>query len=441
MCGLLPHAYRYEEGRLLAELRGGVFAIVGWPAPRAEWRPNRGKAEAGRPDFRLVYPTGQEPGAALAEFRATLPAGVARILEPFASHQWNLLELLAARPEGLQLASHNPSLAYLLANNDHFRKNLTKAPAYLAEWRLDYTQERLLEWLGFPGQPAVVKLFRRIEPSALGLAMARLLRVALKCDPSVLPLLAHQRRINRGVLSLVVMPQCRPLLTPTLLQEVAARPDGSLVDDPGERLLGLLAKIAELDLPARPGPVRSLRQLDRLAEQVEAGVEAHRIRQEALRAQHAARLLQREADRLREQDERQNADNSRQDDAVMRFANSIPPPPDTGDIIRLRTRADAEQEGRAQHNCVADSAKRIAANREFVYRVLKPQRATLELGIGKKGIWFVKQLKLARNREVSPLTRSYVEGWLNAYQATILHRRAEAAAIKRASPFEDEVPF
>ena len=132
---------RFEDGSLLVTQRSESIAMTGWPKPLAERRKGRGKGEEYRPDFRLVYPTGQEPAPALADFRATLPPEVAAVLEPFASHQWNLLELLAARPEALQLASHNPVLAYLLANNDHFRRNLTKPPSYLAQWRLSVANQ------------------------------------------------------------------------------------------------------------------------------------------------------------------------------------------------------------------------------------------------------------------------------------------------------------
>jgi hypothetical protein len=385
------------------------------------FRPAKGVLCEFRPDFTLIFPAGGEPSPALAEFRLTLPPEIVAILESFVTHQWSLLELLAARPEAIQLATHNPVLAYLVANNDHFRKNLTKPPAYLAQWRLDYTQERLLEWLGFPGKPAVVKLFRRIEPASLLLATARLLRLALNSDPSLLPLLAHQRRINRGVLSLVVMPQCRAWLTPKLLEEIGAKPDGTIADDPGERLMGLLAKFAGAGFPLVPRALRSLQQLDRLALDVEASMEEARSLREAQRVQD-------EAQRIRQQAEQRIRAVRRQEASITRLANSSPPPLDSADVIRLKTKADAVQEGQEQRNCVADSAQSIVANKVFIYRVLRPQRATLELEMGEKGWWYVKQLKLARNREVSPLTRAHVDRWLNAYHASVIHRRAMVEA-------------
>ena len=219
-----PRSWTLEDGCPAAELRDGRVLLTGWPEPRAEWHPARGPREICRPAFRVVYPAGQAPHPALDRFRATLPEEVAAQVTPFATHQWNLLELMAARAEAVQLAAHNPVLTYCLANNDHFRKNLTKPPAYLAQWRMDLTQARLLEWLGFPARTACVKLFRRIDPAPFTLGTARLLRIALNTDPALLGSLAHLRHIHRGVLSLVLAPKCKPGSRPRCLTKCPAAP-------------------------------------------------------------------------------------------------------------------------------------------------------------------------------------------------------------------------
>jgi hypothetical protein len=401
--------------------------MVGWPAPAAEWRTRAGMTEAIRPEFRFIYPDGKAPDPVLAQFRATLPAEIARLLEPFPAYQWNLLELMAARREAIQLASHNPVLAWLLANNDHFRNNLTKPPVYLAQWRLDYTQERLLDWLGFPPATSVMKLFRKIDPTTFSLATARLLRIALNGDPSLIPLLAHQRKINRGILSLVILPQCRAWLSPSLLEAVSSQPDGPACDDPGERLLGLVRRIESARLPVATRKLRTLRQLERLADEVaeeEQRLRDHRAAQRVLA--HTLRIqqqnqLNRERATVRRELARANAP---PDPTVSRLATAIPPPPDTDVIIRLQTKEDAAREGKEQQNCVGSQALSVAAGLTIIYRVLHPERATLELRMGRKGEWFVVQLKRARNEAVAPPTRAYVEHWLANYHLAVARRRA-----------------
>lgn len=434
-----PTAYRYEQGRLLVDLRDGVVAIVGWSAPRAEYTPRRGKPVACRPDFRLVFPKGQEPCVALAEFRATLPAEIARVLEPFASHQWNLLELLAARPEAMQLATHNPVLAYLLANNDHFRKNLTKPPAYLAEWRLDYTQDKLLEWLGFPGRPAIAKLLRKIRPDAISIPLARLLRGALKSEPSPLPLLSHLKQLNRGVLGLAVLVHLQPYLTPKLMEEASSCVDGRPEDDPGEKLIKVLTANEAHRLAMPIPPIRSLRQIDQLLnERLPAAIVAKRVQAEAECLASEVRRMEMEAEaaaQVMRARERRGA-RIRAQQKSKTDGDKIPLPPETEYIIRLRTESEAKDEGKEQHNCVATYASQVAAQSAFIYRVLQPERATLELGINRQGYWDIIQLVVAYNKPVAHDTWNYVRHWLTRHNMEQARQRLKAVKTGRARPVE-----
>ena len=400
----------------------------------------------------MVYPAGKESHPALAEFRTTLPAEIARVLEPFSSHQWNLLELLAARPEAMQLATHNPVLAYLLANNDHFRKNLTKPPAYLAEWRLDYTQDKLLEWLGFPGRPAISKLLRKIRPDAISIPLARLLRGALKSEPSPLPLLSHLKQLNRGVLGLAVLVHLQPYLTPKLMEEASSCVDGRPEDDPGEKLIKVLAANEAHRLAMPIPPIRFLRQIDQLLnERLPAAIVAKRVQAEAERMACEVRRMEAEAEAAaqvaRAQERRGARIRARQ--KMKTDSDKFPLPPETEFIIRLQTELDAKNEGKEQHNCVATYASQVAAQSVFIYRVLQPERATLELGINRQGYWDIVQLVVARNKPVAHDTWNYVRHWLTRHNMEQARRRltpvrsglARPVGGRVAIPDEEEIPF
>ncbi len=429
---MTPICYAMTGDLLVVRVRGGVLEIRGHPDPQAMMIQKVGTQSTMLPDFRLVYPAGLEPDPALVEFRKTLPDEIARILEPFQSHQWNLLELLTARPEAIQLASHNPVLAYLLANNDYFRKNLTKPPAYLAQWRLDYTQERLLEWLGFPAKPAVVKLFRKIDPSSLMPASARLLRIALNMDPNLLSLLAHHRRINRGMLDLVVLPDLRPFLTTDLLAEVAEIADGKQVDAPDEKVLRYVKAMDEMGYIGRIKPIKSLKKLDALSKRAQEAFIAEKAAREAARQARKQQLRAEENERVgRER-------------RCERAQRSIPPPPDTKDFVRLCRALDVVEEGAKQKHCVGHMALKVATGDAFIYRVLQPERATLSLKMGEDGQWKIGELKLACDRQAGKATQAHVVRWLARHARSTRALRAQwlkrEEALKAPSA-ENDTPF
>ena len=99
---------------------------------------------------------------------------------------------------------------------------------------------------------------------------------------------------------------------------------------------------------------------------------------------------------------------------VQRAVGSFlePPVPGTEDIVPLTDAGQLLEEGRAQRNCVGGYASRVAGGKVFVYRVLKPERATLSLRLGADGGWEIEQLLRACNQPVSPATTIAVLRWL-----------------------------
>jgi len=92
----------------------------------------------------------------------------------------------------------------------------------------------------------------------------------------------------------------------------------------------------------------------------------------------------------------------------------LPPIKGTVDIQPVRDTAELVHEGKVQKNCVASYEEQILYGEYFVYRVIKPQRATLGLILDSSKKWTPKidQLLLKCNRPVSYATREVVENWL-----------------------------
>ena len=89
-----------------------------------------------------------------------------------------------------------------------------------------------------------------------------------------------------------------------------------------------------------------------------------------------------------------------------------PPVPGTADIEPLTDAGQLLEEGRAQRNCVGGYGPGVASGKQFIYRVLRPERATLSLRLGSDGEWGIGQLLRACNQKVSPATTLAVLRWL-----------------------------
>jgi hypothetical protein len=91
----------------------------------------------------------------------------------------------------------------------------------------------------------------------------------------------------------------------------------------------------------------------------------------------------------------------------------FPPPPVPGSaaIQPITTIEDLLAEGETMHNCVGSYAVKVMRGDSYIYRVLAPQRATLEI-IPLDGMYLPNQLKTACNGEPAQETREAVEVWL-----------------------------
>ena len=64
---------------------------------------------------------------------------------------------------------------------------------------------------------------------------------------------------------------------------------------------------------------------------------------------------------------------------------------------------------------MATYAERVQRGGIFIYRVLRPERATLSIVRSPGGDWEIGELKRRSNAAVSPFTRQVVESWLDEY--------------------------
>jgi len=89
-----------------------------------------------------------------------------------------------------------------------------------------------------------------------------------------------------------------------------------------------------------------------------------------------------------------------------------PPLPAGEHIFPIQTFEDLQAEGRLMHHCVAGYFREIRDGNTYIYRVLQPERATVEIGVRGSDL-SIRQIRLAYNRQPSTDTRSAVQAWFS----------------------------
>jgi len=322
--------------------------------------------------------------------RHPLHYSAAVYIEPFTGYQWNLLQLLHERPAFIDLLRANPVLAWCVANNDLFRKLSAASPAFQARWHLHKKQRELLDWLGLPGGERLVKLFKKFSPALAAPRSLGLLQTALQEHVPVIASLAHLPRINFGALYLVTDRRLRAMVTPGLLAEVAAMPEEETVSPTAGLLTDALHMLKQLDPDYSCPPLASLQAVARL---------------------HARAV-----------DDFNRPPQLRQTNPTLPFPP--PPLPGTASIVPLTTPKDLKEEGRRQSNCVGSYEAAVRSGACYIYRVLRPARATLSITNSAYG-WHVQTLLGPANRNVKPTTVLHVQKWLHWAIAEAKHPKRE----------------
>ncbi len=319
--------------------------------------------------------------------------------ERFPSRQWSVLRMCQANAQVRELTSTNPALGFCLANMNFFC-TLNDSPLGLADILATVRQRDLLDRMGFPGTESSVRLFKKILPEASYLEPLLKLREALRNEQTA-KLLSHLERINTGVLALFGNPAFQACITPKLLTQVSV----ATSEDERTEVPGLLQEL--LTMWPVLEPVRPLPQFQSVA----------RLREAHCEISIAYCRRQQEEERRRAE----VAEHNRQHANAL-GARKFPMPPlvdEKDSIVALRTVEQLREEDIEQENCVASMATWVADGRGYIYRILRPERATLAIVRGADSNWVIYQLRAKRNGPVSPATQLAVEQWLRRYSVSV----------------------
>ncbi len=381
--GVWRPGFSYKDGKLYRfELRR-IVVLAPWPDPRAwyrtparNWQPTRRHADGVLCDLSLALPStppGPDRPASdqqiAAGYVAAIPEAVRHELVTLRERRWQVMNLCARVPNGLELYRCNPGLAFCLANNWGFHRPVVAQPYRAARSLVRRKQREIARWLGFPATDAAVRILAKIEPPALTVKAMVFLRQAL-ADVQLARVLGHLEVVNDDVLQMVSRKWLRPRLTPQLLVEAscdAAREitRGASAVRMLEDTLVLAQRLAGHEVPRQFTRLVQLRDVhDRLA---------------LIYNEEVAELDLRRYDGV-----------------------TLPPPPflGTADIVPLESAASVIHEGLAMNHCVGTYVDRVLNGSVFLYRVPRPVPATLAITRGLDGRWGPGELRGPRNAPI-----------------------------------------
>jgi len=304
-----------------------------------------------------------------AKYFNAIPQEVRTELMRYPNRRWHLMCLFARCPGAMDLSRSNPALCYALASNWVFHKPAVKRPLAAARRLIGKKQRHILGWLGFPATESARRLLQKIDPGALDV----LPLIEFKkffADREAVKWLAHMDRIDTRILKIVTTRVFRPLLTGNLLREIHARPCDMPWNPEEVRMFwdvwGLMGRIP--DMPAQ-GPFATFRRLEACHDEL---------------AEHDRQACQ------------------RRKDTGPRVKFPLPPFAGTEDIQPLKSEEELYREGTELGHCVGIYANRVRSGHSYIYRVLAPVRATMEIERdSSRRQWKKGQMRMRRNQPVN----------------------------------------
>ena len=329
----------------------------------------------------------------VAAFIEEIPAGVRECVRAYRFGQCFMLRHAAAHREVADLLRSNPNLYWLLARAVYDSRIDQEHIAGLCRRK----QLEILKRLIPSATKATLRLLARIEPEFGALFEARVITTVLSRSRTVAAT-AHQPMVPYRLLEVLERHSrlAESSLVTLILRELesgdrSSRELGNHVDEVLDDIARMVSTL-RIDRPDRTiARCETTADLDRLHDR------------------WAERMNRKLPAFLRPEFRHQFRIDTEPDPLQLGFP---PPPfPDSADIEAIRTVEDLVLEGQQQAHCVASYAQDVAAGKVYIYRVLQPSRATVELRKTEDG-WEVGQFKLARNRAPGIQARLCVRDWL-----------------------------
>lgn len=330
---------------------------------------------------------GEEDNHPFNLYARGLPKAVAAVVSRYGTNRQAMLQVCAASERGRQLLYNSPNILWFVSP---FLARASKGNQAAIHTFLGYKQKFLLTNICGSAYPLTTKLLRLL-PVPVGPKDYRTTLVHITADENCSSVFRHKATIDWPLLFLAArkMELFRyPAVRRLFLGEM---PIGDL-----QKILNNIS-IMHRDT-ARTGKALGIADIPALIEA--CGTYG------ALSSLH-----NRWTQRL-------NARNRISDARVPNNEFPAPPFPGTETIQPILTVQELRREGATMHHCVGGYADAVHSGNTFIYRILKPERATLEVQLINSGTWIPAQIKSFHNVAVGAKTRQVVLSWLQEKQSS-----------------------
>ena len=301
-------------------------------------------------------------------------------------NQWKILQWARDYKEFTDLLNSNPALAFGVCSAAKFTRIGRVGKSHYRDL-LNQKQRKIAAYLRFPDSKQTVKILKRIDSELLDLRHLLSLREIITEHKAARKLLSHTSIINTAVMEFVTLAQHSPgmftSMSTSFLHDIAATfPVGKDICSPTVETFEKCDEFIRYEF--------MLLDLDRYQ-----GVANLRSIQNLLSKHH----------------ELVGSQNSEMVENDISFPD--PPVPGNKNIRYIASAGELGKEANRQKNCVSAYARDILMENVFVYKVFKPERATLSIR-QKNSKWAIDQLECANNQNASPAAYNNVRKWLGS---------------------------
>ena len=328
----------------------------------------------------------------LGLFTASIPENVLDIAARFQYGQLTILRTLRNYPEALDLAQNSPLIFWLLAGR-YFNSEVFKQDDWFIQLRA--RKGAILKFLGYPTSKSTLKVLKKIRVERY-----------TEQDMELIQKLLRSRVLMRHVCHF-------PVITRTHLLYAVKYPALMKCDFVWKRLVkNELQGISDIDLChslysdclkagkmigikglyRRIKTKRTIYSLDRMHDTWVRYLFMYEHFEHRRWFEQSIKVLETE------------------------FGKDFPAPPMPGqkDIEPILTLPDLLKEGQEMEHCVITRAHNIYKGKRYIYRMYKPERATLEIDLTASPP-ILKEIRLKQNKLPAQETVRSAKSWLAAY--------------------------
>ncbi len=334
---------------------------------------HNGRAERRDPFQASLFPIEFFELPLLQPWTDTLPAHVLSLLKRYVYNPLGFLQIIRHDRAAYELFMDHPLLFMMLYQQ-------AKKSDLGLDWLVGQCQHKrrqIMQSCGLPSEPAAVKLLKKIVFERVDFWHLELVQALFKCDYARL---SHVPELSERMLRTII--EYPSLLETRLLQNWQDHENHTLIQ---------MSKDIRLMQTGHDGSRRHLFEEVRSCRHLDDVIRLH--------------------DRLVQLNNFTIAD-----DVDIDLPFPEPPIVGNGNIIPLTNYAGLLEESQTQEHCVASYYSMIIYGSYYVYRILKPERATLGVNIHKssRGIPVINldQLKGWRNKAVGDEVIQIVKQWI-----------------------------